>query len=399
MNNWIYLDHAATTKPAKEVVAAMLPFMEDYYGNAGSTYGLGVESNRVLNQSRRSIAKTIGAKPEEIIFTSGGTEADNLAVFGVAFANQEKGKHIITSKIEHPAVLEACKRLEQIGFSVTYINVDENGLIKIDELEHAIRPDTILISVMYANNEVGTIQPIREIARISKEHRILFHVDAVQAYGQLPISVREEGIDLLSVSGHKCNGPKGIGFLYAKQYIKLAPYLLGGHQETGMRAGTENIPAIVGMAKAAELAHEYMEERIRYEIQLRNYFAYQLMDQIPNIHINGVSSEIMSENCGKPMDFVQSECGKIEALKRLPGNLHVSFPGFEAQQILIHLDRKGICASGGSACTARDGKPSHVLTAMGKSVQDIKGAIRFSLGYENTKEEIEQVVEVLKDFR
>ncbi len=376
MKKWIYLDNAATTKPLKEVVAASIPYMEEYYGNAGSSYGLGVESNKAVNQARRSIAATIEAKPEEILFTSGGTEADNWAILGVAYANQEKGKHIITTKIEHPAVLNACKRLEEQGFTVTYLNVDEEGYVSTEALEHAIRQDTILISVMYANNEVGTIQPIREIAQIAHAHQILFHVDAVQAYGQIPISAKNDGFDLLSVSGHKFHGPKGVGFLYVKRYSRIAGWLMGGMQEYGMRAGTENVAGIVGMAKAAQIAHENMQQNIIAKRRLRDLFARLLQEQIGEIEINGSGAEE----------------------KRLPGNLHVSFLNTEAEQILIHLDRQGICASGGSACTSKDRKPSHVLVAMGKNAVQIRGAVRFSLSHKNTEEEIRYTVQVLQAY-
>lgn len=373
MDKWIYLDHAATTKMRREVVEEMLPYFDVYYGNAGGNYFLGSESNRAINEARKAIAQTLQATADEIYFTSGGTEADNWAIRGVAEALQEKGKHIIVSKVEHAAVIQTCRYLETQGYEITYLNVNSQGVIELEELERSIRYDTILISIMYANNEVGTIQPIKQISEIAHAHGVLFHTDAVQAYGQIPISVKEDGIDLLSASGHKFNGPKGVGFLYIKGYKKVKNLLYGGSQEIGKRAGTENIPGIVGMAKAAKLAVQEMAERMEKEAALRNLLWEQIQSRIPDVVCNG------------------------DMERRLPGNLNVSFLGREAEQILGHLDRKGICASGGSACASKDNRPSHVLQAMGKNPWEIRGAVRFSIGYDNTEEEIEEVIKVLEE--
>lgn len=374
MSKWIYLDHAATTKMRSEVVEAMLPYFDVFYGNAGGNYSLGTESNRAINQARMQIAQTLQVTADEIYFTSGGTEADNWAIRGIAEALKEKGKHIIVSKIEHPAIIQTCRYLETQGYEITYLNVNSQGVVDLDELERVIRYDTILISIMYANNEVGTIQPVKEISKIAHAHGILFHTDAVQAYGQIPISAKEDGFDLLSASAHKFNGPKGVGFLYIKGYKKIANLLYGGSQEVGKRAGTENIPGIVGMAKAATLAMQEMQTHMEQEKTLRDMLWEQVQSKVPDVVCNG--------------DMIQ----------RLPGNMHISFLGREAEQVLGFLDRKGICASGGSACASRDGVPSHVLQAMGKNPWEIRGAVRFSIGYENTEEEIREVVNALEEF-
>lgn len=374
MDKWIYLDHAATTKMRHEVIEAMLPYFDVYYGNAGGTYFLGAESNKAINEARKTIAQTLQVTPDEIYFTSGGTEADNWAIRGIAEAYKDKGKHLIVSKIEHPAVLQTCRYLETQGYEITYLNVNSQGVVDLEELERSIRYDTILISIMYANNEVGTIQPIKQISEIAHAHGVLFHTDAVQAYGQIPISAKEDGFDLLSASGHKFNGPKGIGFLYIKGYKKINKLMYGGEQETGKRAGTENIASIVGMAKAASLATEEMQQHAKLEQSLRDMFWELIQERIPDVICNGCME------------------------KRLPGNLHVSFLGHEAEQILGYLDRKRICAAGGSACASRGGAPSHVLQAMGKNPWEIRGAVRFTLGYENTEEEIREVVNALEAF-
>ena len=375
INMEIYLDHAATTRMRDEVIEEMMPYFQMHYGNAGSSYGLGVISRKALNRARADIAATLQVKPEEIYFTSGGTEADNWAIRGIAKALKEKGKHIITSAIEHAAVLQTCKYLETQGYEVTYLKVDSQGKIDLKELEDAIRRDTILISIMYANNEVGTIQPVKQIGDIAHAHGILFHTDAVQAYGQIPVSAVMDGFDLLSASAHKFNGPKGVGFLYVKGYQKIDSMLKGGEQELGKRAGTENVPGIVGMAKAATIAVQEMQERMKKTEQLRELLWA------------GISEKIAHVSCNS------------DAEKHLPGILNISFCGREAEQILGYLDRKEIYASGGSACSSHDRKPSHVLQAMGKTEEKIKGAIRFSLGYDNTEEEMAQVIEALNKMK
>ncbi len=367
----IYLDHAATTRMRDEVIEEMMPYFQTYYGNAGSSYGLGVESRRALNHARACIADTLQVKPEEIYFTSGGTEADNWAIRGIADAYKEKGKHIITSQIEHVAVLQTCRFLETQGYEITYLNVDSSGSVDLKELESAIRKDTILISIMYANNEVGTIQPVQQISEIAHAHGVLFHTDAVQAYGQIPVSAKKDGFDLLSASAHKFNGPKGVGFLYVRGYQKIDSFIRGGEQEVGKRAGTENVPGIVGMAKAATIAAQEMTERMQTTERLRSLLRSRILEEIPNVTCNTSAKGI------------------------LPGILNVSLGGRESAQILGHLDRKKIYASGGSACSSHNRKPSHVLLAMGKTLEEIRGAVRFSLGYDNTEEEIEQVMDVL----
>ena len=375
INMEIYLDHAATTRMRDEVIEEMMPYFQMHYGNAGSSYGLGAISRKALNRARADIAATLQVKPEEIYFTSGGTEADNWAIRGIAKALKEKGKHIITSAIEHAAVLQTCKYLETQGYEVTYLKVDSQGKIDLKELEDAIRRDTILISIMYANNEVGTIQPVKQIGDIAHAHGILFHTDAVQAYGHIPVSAVMDGFDLLSASAHKFNGPKGVGFLYVKGYQKIDSMLKGGEQELGKRAGTENVPGIVGMAKAAKIAVQEMQERMKKTEQLRELLWA------------GISEKIAHVSCNS------------DAEKHLPGILNISFCGREAEQILGYLDRKEIYASGGSACSSHDRKPSHVLQAMGKTEEKIKGAIRFSLGYDNTEEEMAQVIEALNKMK
>ncbi len=374
MEKWIYLDHAATTKMRSEVIEEMLPYFNEYYGNAGSSYGLGAQSRKALKEARMKIARTLKVIPDEIFFTSGGTEADNWALRGVAEAYREKGKHIIVSKIEHAAVLQTCKYLESNGYEITYLNVDKDGRVDLQELERSIRSDTILISIMYANNEVGTIQPVREISKIAHQRGVLFHTDAVHAYGHIPISAKEDGFDLLSASAHKFNGPKGVGFLYIKGYKKLRNLIYGGGQENGKRSGTENVAGIVGMAKAAELAEREMPMRMEWESYLRDELWEKLSKEIPVVVKNGSSSD------------------------RVPGNLHVSFLGYGSENILGYLDRKSICVSGGSACSTRDRLPSNVMMAMGKSLAEIRGAIRFSISYENTREEILEVVQRLKEY-
>ena len=368
----IYLDNAATTKTAPEVVEAMLPYFTEYYGNAGSIYRLGSESRKAVIQAREVIASTLGAGTNEIFFTAGGSESDNWAVKAVYEAYRSKGNHIITSKIEHHAVLHTCEYLEKQGAEVTYLDVDADGIIDMEQLKRSIRPDTILISVMYANNEIGTIQPVREIGEIAAKHGILFHTDAVQAYGHLPIDVADCHIDLLSASGHKFNGPKGTGFLYISSRARIRSFIHGGQQERGRRAGTENVPGIVGLAAAAKRAKELMEEKTTKERELRDYLISRIEAQIPGAVLNG------------------------HRTKRLTNNVNISIEGMEGESMLIMLDMAGICVSSGSACTSGSVDPSHVLLALGASRERARGALRMTLSEENTKEEMDTVTEELK---
>ncbi len=368
----IYLDNAATTKTAPEVVDAMLPYFSEYYGNASTIYGLGAESKKAMDHARQTIADSLGAKPEEIYFTAGGSESDNWALKATAEAYASKGKHIITTKIEHHAILHTCEYLEKRGFEITYLNVDRDGLISLDELKAAIRPDTILISVMFANNEIGTIEPIAEIGEIAKEHGVLFHTDAVQAYAQVPINVDEMHIDMLSASGHKLNGPKGIGFLYIRKGVKIRSFVHGGAQERSRRAGTENIPGIVGLGAAVERAMRIMDSKTRKEIELRDYLIGRLENEIPHCWLNG------------------------HRTKRLPNNINFSFLFIEGESMLIMLDMKGICASSGSACTSGFLDPSHVLLAIGLKHEEAHGSLRLTLSEDSTKEEMDIVAEEVK---
>ncbi len=368
----IYLDNAATTKTAPEVVDAMLPYFSEYYGNASTIYSLGAESKKAMDHARQTIADSLGAKPEEIYFTAGGSESDNWALKATAEAYASKGKHIITTKIEHHAILHTCEYLEKRGFEITYLNVDRDGLISLDELKAAIRPDTILISVMFANNEIGTIEPIVEIGEIAKEHGVLFHTDAVQAYAQVPINVDEMHIDMLSASGHKLNGPKGIGFLYIRKGVKIRSFVHGGAQERSRRAGTENIPGIVGLGAAVERAMRIMDTKTRKESELRDYLIGRLENEIPHCWLNG------------------------HRTKRLPNNINFSFLFIEGESMLIMLDMKGICASSGSACTSGSLDPSHVLLAIGLKHEEAHGSLRLTLSEESTKEEMDIVAEEVK---
>ena len=368
----IYLDNAATTKAAPEVVDAMLPYFSEYYGNASTIYSLGAESKKAMDHARQTIADSLGAKPEEIYFTAGGSESDNWALKATAEAYASKGKHIITTKIEHHAILHTCEYLEKRGFEITYLNVDRDGLISLDELKAAIRPDTILISVMFANNEIGTIEPIAEIGEIAKEHGVLFHTDAVQAYAQVPINVDEMHIDMLSASGHKLNGPKGIGFLYIRKGVTIRSFVHGGAQERSRRAGTENIPGIVGLGAAVERAMRIMDSKTRKEIELRDYLIGRLENEIPHCWLNG------------------------HRTKRLPNNINFSFLFIEGESMLIMLDMKGICASSGSACTSGSLDPSHVLLAIGLKHEEAHGSLRLTLSEDSTKEEMDIVAEEVK---
>ena len=374
MERMIYLDNAATTKTAKEAVEAMIPFLEENYGNPSSIYSLGGKSKKALMIAREEIAKSIGAKPQEIYFTAGGSESDNWALIATAEAYEAKGKHIITSKIEHHAILHTCEYLQKRGFTVTYLDVDENGIIRLEDLKHAIRPDTILISIMAANNEIGTIQPIAEIGAIAKEHKILFHTDAVQAYGHIPMNVEECHIDMLSASAHKINGPKGTGFLYIRQGVKSRSFIHGGGQERSRRAGTENVPAIAGFGAAVKKAFGNLESRTAKETELRDYLIKRISSEVPHCRLNG------------------------HAEKRLPNNVNFSFEFIEGESLLIMLDMKGICASSGSACTSGSLDPSHVLLAIGLPHEKAHGSLRLTLSEENTKEELDYVVECIKEI-
>ena len=372
MSDLIYLDHAATTAVHPDVLKEMLPYFTDKFGNPSSVYGFAANNKNKLTEARETIAGALGAKPEEIYFTAGGSESDNWALKCTAEAYGVHGGHIITTKIEHHAILHTCKYLENRGYDVTYLDVDENGLVDLNTLEAAIRPDTFLISIMFANNEIGTIEPIKEIGEVAHRHGILFHTDAVQAFGQIPIQVDEMNIDMLSASGHKFNGPKGIGFLYIKKALKLKSFIHGGQQERGRRAGTENVPGIVGIAKACEIAMAEMEERMKKETELRDYLIERILKEIPYTRLNGHSR------------------------KRLPNNVNISFQFVEGESILIMLDMAGICASSGSACTSGSVDPSHVLLAIGLPHEIAHGSLRLTLGYENTKEEMDTVVDNLK---
>jgi cysteine desulfurase len=368
----IYLDNAATTRTSPKVVEEMLPFFSEYYGNPSSVYEFSNASKKAVAQARQVIADSLGAKPQEIYFTAGGSESDNWAIKAAAEAYQEKGRHIITSKIEHHAVLHTCRYLESRGFSVTYLDVDEQGVVKLEELKKAIRPDTILISIMFANNEIGTIQPVKEIAEIAREHGILFHTDAVQAYGHVPINVDAFGMDMLSASGHKINGPKGIGFLYIRTGVKIRSFVHGGAQERKRRAGTENVPGIAGLGKAAELAVNTMEERMKKETELRDYLMDRVMAEVPYTRVNG------------------------HRKNRLPNNCNFAFQFIEGESLLIMLDMAGICGSSGSACTSGSLDPSHVLLAIGLPHEIAHGSLRLTLSEENTKEEMDYVVGEIK---
>ena len=368
----IYLDNAATTKTSPEVVEAMLPYFTENYGNPSTIYSLGADGKKAVNQARRTIADVIGAKSEEIYFTAGGTEADNWAIKAAAEAYGDKGRHIITTRIEHHAVLHTCEYLEKNGFEVTYLEVGPDGLVDPETLKAAIRPDTILISIMYANNEIGTIEPIAQLGTIAKERGILFHTDAVQAFGQIPINVDDLHVDMLSASAHKLNGPKGIGMLYIRTGVKLRSFVHGGSQERKRRAGTENVPGIVGFGAAVERAVRIMEEKIKRETELRDYLISRIETEVPYCRLNG------------------------HRTKRLPGNVNFSFEFIEGESMLIMLDMKGICASSGSACTSGSLDPSHVLMAIGLKHEIAHGSLRLTLSEENTKEEMDIVVEELK---
>ncbi|NLM44334.1 MAG: cysteine desulfurase NifS [Clostridiales bacterium] len=374
MNKRIYLDHSATTYTKPEVLEEMLPVFNEYFGNPSSIYSYGREAKRLVDKARDRVAKALNALPEEIFFTAGGSEADNWALRGVAYANKERGNHIITSKIEHHAILHTCQQLEKEGFKVTYLPVDKYGMVSLEDLKNSITDETILISIMYANNEIGTIQPIDEIGKIAKESKIYFHTDAVQAVGNIKIDVKEQNIDLLSLSAHKFYGPKGVGALYIKKGTRITNLITGGGQERGRRAGTENVPGIVGLGKAIELATENIDSYNEKLLKLRTKLINGIMERIPYTLVNGHPE------------------------KRLPGNANFCFKYIEGESLLLNLDMKGIAASSGSACTSGSLDPSHVLLAIGLPHEIAHGSLRLTLGEENTEEDIDYVLEVLPEI-
>ena len=365
----LYFDHAATTPVKKEVLQEMLPFFSENYGNCSSIYSIGRRSKRAIDEARHKVAKAIGAQDKEIYFTSCGSESDNLAIKGIARANSEKGKHIITSKIEHPAVLNTCKSLEKDGFEITYLNVGRDGIVSLEELKESIREDTILVTIMFANNEIGTIQPIKEIGKIAKEKNIIFHTDAVQAIGNVKIDVEDFGIGMLSMSSHKFYGPKGVGVLYVKEGIEFEKIQDGGHQERDKRAGTENVAGIVGTGKAIEIATQNLENYNSKLLKLRNYFVSEIINKYPNAKING------------------------DLKQRLPGNVNISFPNIDAEEMLLKLDGQGICASAGSACSSGSTEPSHVLIAIGLDKNLIEGTLRFTFGEQNNIDDVRFLID------
>lgn len=363
-----YFDNSATTRIKEAVLTEMFPYLSREYGNPSSLYSIGRKSKRAIEEARKRVASLINCNSEEIYFTSCGSESDNTALKGIAYANQNKGKHIITSKIEHPAILHSCQNLEKKGFEVTYLDVDKDGFVNLQTLENSIRQDTILISVMFANNEIGTIEPIQEIAKIAHKNGIIFHTDAVQACGNIPIDVQKMDIDMLSLSGHKIYAPKGIGALYVKKGIEFERFMDGGHQEKNKRSGTENVAEIVALGKACQIAEKNMEQYQNKLKLLRDYCLEKMKKSFSNIHINGTME------------------------KRLPGNINISFEGQDATELLYKLDEMGICASGGSACSSGDNSPSHVLTAIGLPSELAKGAIRFTFGDFNTKDDVDYLI-------
>ena len=370
----IYVDNAATTKMNAAVAEEMIPFMTEFYGNPSSIYLEGREAKRAVEKSREQVAKAISAEPKEIYFTGSGTEADNWAVRSAASAYSNKGKHIITSSVEHHAVLHTCQDLEKQGYEVTYFPVDEYGRVSVEDLRNSIRPDTILVSIMFANNEIGTIMPVKEIGAVCRENGVLFHTDAVQAIGMCEINVEELNIDMLSLTAHKFHGPKGAGALYVRQGVKLTPFITGGAQERGKRAATENVPGIVGLGKAIELAAENIPERQKKLSELRDYYIEKVLNKIPYSRLNG-----------HPKD-------------RLPGNANISFQFIEGEGMLLRLDMKGISASSGSACTSGSLDPSHVLLAIGLKHEEAHGSLRVSFDETNTKEQVDYIVDELADI-
>ena len=364
----VYMDYSATTPVKEEVLKEMLPYFTERFGNPSSLYTIGLESKEAVDNARERVAKLINAKPKEVYFTAGGSEADNWAVFGVANALKDKGNHIITTEIEHHAMLHSCEFLEKNGFEVTYLKVEPDGTVKPETLEAAITDKTILISIMFVNNEIGTIEPIKELCEVAKKHKILFHTDAVQALGNVPIDVKDLGVDLMSMSSHKIYGPKGEGALYIRTGLRISNYIHGGAQEMGKRAGTENLPAIIGFGKAAELTMINLDEHIKHCSQLRDYLIKEVQTKIPNTFINGNMEH------------------------RHPGNANITFEYIEGEAMLLYLDAKGIAVSTGSACSSKSLKPSHVLSALGIPVERIHGTLRFTVGDFTTKEDIDYVV-------
>lgn len=369
-----YFDNAATTQVNQDVIKEMLPYFSIEYGNPSSLYSIGRRAKRALEEARRKIANIINCKPNEIYFTSCGTESDNLAIKGIAYANKEKGKHIITSKIEHPAVLNTCKELEEQGYKVTYLDVDQNGIVNVEQLKASIKTDTILITIMFANNEIGTIQPIEEIGKIAKENNIIFHTDAVQAMGNLKIDVKKLNINALSISAHKFYAPKGIGALYVGEDVNIKQIQNGGHQEKNKRAGTENLAEIVGMSKALELIYKNFENHNNKIKELRDYYIEKIQSNIVDSKLNG------------------------DRINRLPGNANMSFKNINAEELLFELDEKGICASAGSACSSGSTSPSHVLTAIGLPPEWANGTLRVTIGMNNTKEEVDYLINALVEI-
>ena len=372
MDKMIYMDHSATTPVKKEVLQEMLPYFSEFYGNPSSVYQLSSKSKLAIDKAREQVAKGIGAKKNEIYFTGGGSESDNWAIKGIAYRHKEKGNHIITTKIEHHAVLHTCEYLQKQGFEVTYLDVDQYGMVNLQELEKAIKDNTILISIMFANNEIGTVQPIKEIGEIARKHKVLFHTDAVQAVGSIEIDVNEMNIDLLSMSAHKLYGPKGVGALYIRQGTRIDPLIAGGAQERNKRAGTENIAGIVGTGKAVELAYEHLEENNKKLVALRERLIRGIQDNIPHVRLNGHPE------------------------KRLPGNVNFCFQFIEGEALLLSLDMVGVAGSSGSACTSGSLDPSHVLLSIGLPHEIAHGSLRLSLGLSNTEEEVDYVVEQLE---
>lgn len=366
-----YFDNSATTRVKDEVFKEMIPYLSIEYGNPSSLYSIGRSAKRAISEARRRVASLINCSPEEIYFTSCGSESDNTALKGIAYANKEKGNHIITSKIEHPAILNSCKNLENKGFKISYIDVDKDGMLNLEKLESEITDQTILISIMYANNEIGTIEPIKEIAQIAHSHGIIFHTDAVQAVGNIPIDVKKMNIDMLSLSGHKLYAPKGIGALYVKSGIEFERFMDGGHQEKNKRSGTENVSEIVALGKACQIAEKNIEQYQQKLKKLRDYCLKKIQEKIPDIHINGTME------------------------RRLPGNINISFKDLNSGELLLRLDEVGICASGGSACSSKEASPSHVLTAIGLPSELSKGALRLTFGDYNSIEEVDYLVENL----
>lgn len=367
-----YFDNAATTPILEKVLIKMFPYLTEAYGNASAMYGIGRQSKKAIEEARNEVAQIINVNPKEIYFNASGSESDNIALKGFVYANKEKGKHIITTKIEHHAILETCSTLEKQGFEITYLNVSKDGIIDLNELINSIRPDTILISVMFANNEIGTIQPIQEISKIAKSKDIIFHTDSVQAVGNIPIDCKKLGIDMLSMSAHKLHGPKGVGALYIKEGIEIEKYINGGHQERNKRAGTENVAGIVGLGEACKIARENIENHMKHLTNLRDYYIDKVLKEIPNTKFNGSLEE------------------------RLPGNANISFIGSDAQELLFRLDEVGICASSGSACNTGTQAPSHVLTAIGLTSEEANSTLRTTFGDDNTLEDVEFLIESLK---